>query len=79
MVLRCEKSKLRKVKILFCVFRYFVDRYIDMDRIFNIDFGNGSIFILKFFDREILLWYNIIVIVTEISKFNFISVVLLTE
>ena len=47
-----------------------MDRHTDMDRIFNIDSGNGSIFTSKLLDRETLLWHNITVIATEISKFN---------
>lgn len=45
-----------------------MDRHTDMDRIFNIDSGNGSIFTSKTLDRESLLWHNITVIATEISK-----------
>lgn len=41
-----------------------------MDRIFNIDSGNGSVFTSKLLDRETLLWHNITVIATEISKSN---------
>lgn len=41
-----------------------------MDRIFNIDSGNGSIFTSKLLDRETLLWHNITVIAAEISKFS---------
>lgn len=74
-VLCCEKSKSRKVKILLCVFRYSVDRHTDMDRIFNIDSGNGSIFTSKLLDRETLLWHNITVIATEISKSTLTSAV----
>jgi hypothetical protein len=43
-----------------------------MDRIFNIDSGNGSIFTSKVLDRETLLWHNITVIATEISKSNLV-------
>jgi hypothetical protein len=50
-----------------------------MDRIFNIDSGNGSIFTSKLLDRETLLWHNITVIATEISKSNPISAAPLTE
>ncbi|KAF3828819.1 hypothetical protein GH733_004725 [Mirounga leonina] len=50
--------------------KYSVDRHTDMDRIFNIDSGNGSIFTSKLLDRETLLWHNITVIATEISKSN---------
>lgn len=49
-------------------FRYSVDRHTDMDRIFNIDSGNGSIFTSKPLDRESSLWHNITVIATEMSK-----------
>lgn len=48
--------------------RYSVDRHTDMDRIFNIDSGNGSIFTSKLLDRETLLWHNITVIATEINN-----------
>eukprot|EP00071_Canis_lupus_P005455 XP_005619522.1 cadherin-6 [Canis lupus familiaris] len=47
---------------------YSVDRHTDMDRIFNIDSGNGSIFTSKLLDRETLLWHNITVIATEINN-----------
>ncbi|KAK2117680.1 Cadherin-6 [Saguinus oedipus] len=47
---------------------YSVDRHTDMDRIFNIDSGNGSIFTSKLLDRETLLWHNITVIATEIIQ-----------
>ncbi|KAL8182633.1 UNVERIFIED_CONTAM: Cadherin-6, partial [Gekko kuhli] len=39
-----------------------------MDRIFNIDSGNGSIFTSKTLDRETLLWHNITVIASEINN-----------
>ncbi|XP_018429578.1 PREDICTED: cadherin-6-like isoform X3 [Nanorana parkeri] len=48
--------------------KYSVDRHTDMDRIFNIDSGNGSIFTSKALDRELVLWHNITVIATEISN-----------
>ncbi|CAI9588710.1 unnamed protein product [Staurois parvus] len=48
--------------------KYSVDRHTDMDRIFNIDSGNGSIFTSKPLDRESFLWHNITVIATEISN-----------
>lgn len=72
-VLKCENSEYKEdlLKILLCIFRYSVDRHTDMDRIFNIDSGNGSIFTSKLLDRETLLWHNITVIATEISKSNF--------
>ncbi|KAF7245170.1 Cadherin-6 [Varanus komodoensis] len=44
------------------------DRHTDMDRIFNIDSGNGSIFTSKPLDRETLLWHNITVIAAEINN-----------
>ncbi|KAM9308646.1 cadherin-6-like [Gastrophryne carolinensis] len=48
--------------------KYSVDRHTDMDRFFNIDSGNGSIFTSKPLDRESVLWHNITVIATEISN-----------
>ncbi|KAF5912167.1 hypothetical protein HPG69_003443 [Diceros bicornis minor] len=48
--------------------KYSVDRHTDMDRIFNIDSANGSIFTSKLLDRETLLWHNITVIATEINN-----------
>ncbi|XP_068092838.1 cadherin-6-like [Hyperolius riggenbachi] len=48
--------------------KYSVDRHTDMDRIFNIDSGNGSIFTSKPLDRESLMWHNITVIATEINN-----------
>nr|XP_033790872.1 cadherin-6-like [Geotrypetes seraphini]XP_033790873.1 cadherin-6-like [Geotrypetes seraphini]XP_033790874.1 cadherin-6-like [Geotrypetes seraphini]XP_033790875.1 cadherin-6-like [Geotrypetes seraphini]XP_033790876.1 cadherin-6-like [Geotrypetes seraphini] len=48
--------------------RYSLDRHTDMDRIFNIDHGNGSIFASKSLDRETLQWHNITVIATEIEN-----------
>ncbi|KAM8967833.1 cadherin-6-like [Pelodytes ibericus] len=48
--------------------KYSVDRHTDMDRIFNIDSGNGSIYTSKSLDRETLQWHNITVIATEISN-----------
>ncbi|XP_048364039.1 cadherin-6 isoform X1 [Sphaerodactylus townsendi] len=48
--------------------KYSVDRHTDMDRIFNIDSGNGSIFTSKSLDRETLLWHNITVIASEINN-----------
>uniref|UniRef100_A0A8D0BQU5 Cadherin-6 n=1 Tax=Salvator merianae TaxID=96440 RepID=A0A8D0BQU5_SALMN len=48
--------------------KYSVDRHTDMDRIFNIDTGNGSIFTSKLLDRETLLWHNISVIASEINN-----------
>ncbi|XP_040209505.1 cadherin-6-like [Rana temporaria] len=48
--------------------KYSVDRHTDMDRIFNIDSENGSIFTSKPLDRESSLWHNITVIATEMSN-----------
>ncbi|CAH2284055.1 cadherin-6 [Pelobates cultripes] len=45
--------------------KYSVDRHTDMDRIFNIDSGNGSVYTSKSLDRETQLWHNITVIATE--------------
>uniref|UniRef100_A0A8C9G3R5 Cadherin-6 n=1 Tax=Pavo cristatus TaxID=9049 RepID=A0A8C9G3R5_PAVCR len=48
--------------------KYSVDRHTDMDRVFNINSGNGSIFTSKTLDRETLLWHNITVIAAEINN-----------
>ncbi|XP_034617952.1 cadherin-9 isoform X1 [Trachemys scripta elegans] len=48
--------------------KYSVDRHTDLDRIFNIHSGNGSIFISKTLDREETPWHNITVIATEINN-----------
>ncbi|XP_038626373.1 cadherin-6 isoform X2 [Tachyglossus aculeatus] len=48
--------------------RYSVDRHTDMDRIFNIDSVNGTIFTSKLLDRETLQWHNITVVATEIGN-----------
>ncbi|XP_007059980.1 cadherin-9 isoform X1 [Chelonia mydas] len=48
--------------------KYSVDRHTDLDRIFNIYSGNGSIFISKPLDREENPWHNITVIATEINN-----------
>uniref|UniRef100_F7G9H7 Cadherin-6 n=1 Tax=Ornithorhynchus anatinus TaxID=9258 RepID=F7G9H7_ORNAN len=48
--------------------RYSVDRHTDMDRIFNIDSVNGTVFTSKPLDRETLQWHNITVIATEIGN-----------
>ncbi|CAM4589888.1 cadherin-9 isoform X2 [Lepidochelys kempii] len=48
--------------------KYSVDRHTDLDRIFNIYSGNGSIFISKLLDREENPWHNITVIATEINN-----------
>ncbi|XP_043921261.1 cadherin-6-like [Protopterus annectens] len=46
--------------------KYSLDRHSDLDRIFNIHSGNGSIFTTKPLDRETLAWHNVTVIATEI-------------
>uniref|UniRef100_A0A667Y112 Cadherin-10 n=1 Tax=Myripristis murdjan TaxID=586833 RepID=A0A667Y112_9TELE len=48
--------------------RYSIDRRTDMDRVFNIHAGNGSVFILRQLDREESAWHNISIIATEFSK-----------
>ncbi|XP_067424012.1 cadherin-9 [Emydura macquarii macquarii] len=48
--------------------KYSVDRHTDLDRIFNIHSGNGSVFISKPLDREETPWHNITVIATEINN-----------
>uniref|UniRef100_A0AAY4A0Z9 Cadherin-10 n=1 Tax=Denticeps clupeoides TaxID=299321 RepID=A0AAY4A0Z9_9TELE len=39
--------------------RYSIDRHTDMDRVFNVHPGNGSVFIQKQLDREEQAWHNI--------------------
>ncbi|XP_074549243.1 cadherin-10-like [Halichoeres trimaculatus] len=48
--------------------RYTIDRRTDMDRVFNIHAGNGSVFILRELDREENPWHNISVIATEFNN-----------
>ncbi|XP_040921577.1 cadherin-6-like isoform X1 [Toxotes jaculatrix] len=48
--------------------RYSIDRRTDMDRVFNIHAGNGSVFILRELDREENAWHNISVIATEFNN-----------
>ncbi|XP_051468056.1 cadherin-9 [Apus apus] len=48
--------------------KYSVDRHTDLERIFNIYSGNGSLFISKPLDREEMPWHNITVIATEINN-----------
>lgn len=52
----------------FIIFRFSLDRHTDLDRIFNIHSGNGSIYTSKPLDREISQWHNLSVIAAEISK-----------
>uniref|UniRef100_A0A8C3AF78 Cadherin-12 n=1 Tax=Cyclopterus lumpus TaxID=8103 RepID=A0A8C3AF78_CYCLU len=48
--------------------KYSIDRRTDMDRLFNVHPGNGSVFLLKGLDREETAWHNVSVIATEFSK-----------
>lgn len=45
--------------------KYSIDRRTDMDRLFNVHPGNGSVFLLKSLDREETAWHNISIIATE--------------
>ncbi|XP_044149311.1 cadherin-10-like isoform X3 [Bufo gargarizans] len=47
--------------------RFSLDRHTDLDRIFNIHSGNGSIYTAKPLDREISQWHNLSIIATEIT------------
>ncbi|KAM8728736.1 cadherin-6-like isoform 2-T3 [Acanthopagrus schlegelii] len=47
------------------IVRYSIDRRTDMDRLFNVHPGNGSVFLLKSLDREKTAWHNISIIATE--------------
>uniref|UniRef100_A0A8C5F8M7 Cadherin-6-like n=1 Tax=Gadus morhua TaxID=8049 RepID=A0A8C5F8M7_GADMO len=48
--------------------RYSIDRRTDMDRVFDVHPGNGSVFLLRSLDREENAWHNISVIATEFNK-----------
>uniref|UniRef100_A0A8C8G9W2 Cadherin domain-containing protein n=1 Tax=Oncorhynchus tshawytscha TaxID=74940 RepID=A0A8C8G9W2_ONCTS len=48
--------------------RYSIDRRTDLDRLFNVHSGNGSIFTIRPLDREEVAWHNISVIATEFNK-----------
>uniref|UniRef100_A0A3B5MLU3 Cadherin 6 n=1 Tax=Xiphophorus couchianus TaxID=32473 RepID=A0A3B5MLU3_9TELE len=48
--------------------RYTIDRRTDMDRVFNVHAGNGSVFILRELDREGNAWHNISIIATEFNN-----------
>ncbi|XP_068557598.1 cadherin-6-like [Cebidichthys violaceus] len=48
--------------------KYSIDRRTDMDRLFNVHPGNGSVFLLKGLDREDSAWHNISVIATEFNN-----------
>ncbi|XP_075442028.1 cadherin-10-like isoform X2 [Ascaphus truei] len=48
--------------------RFSLDRHTDLDRLFNIHSGNGSIYTAKPLDREISQWHNLSIIATEINN-----------
>ncbi|XP_026168810.1 cadherin-6-like [Mastacembelus armatus] len=48
--------------------KYSIDRRTDMDRLFNVHPGNGSVFLLKSLDREETAWHNISIIATEFNN-----------
>ncbi|KAM6977296.1 cadherin-10-like [Aplochiton taeniatus] len=48
--------------------RYSIDRRTDMDRVFNVHAGNGSVFVLRELDREENAWHNISIIATEFNN-----------
>ncbi|KAL2085807.1 hypothetical protein ACEWY4_019127 [Coilia grayii] len=48
--------------------RYTIDRYTDLERLFNIDPINGTIFTLQPLDRELNKWHNISVAASEINN-----------
>lgn len=56
-----------------CMLRFSLDRHTDLDRIFNIHSGNGSLYTSKPLDRELSQWHNLTVIAAEISKMCFMS------
>ncbi|XP_035490652.1 cadherin-6 isoform X1 [Scophthalmus maximus] len=48
--------------------KYSIDRRTDMDRLFNVHPGNGSVFLLRRLDREEAAWHNISIIATEFNN-----------
>lgn len=56
------------------MFRFSLDRHTDLDRIFNIHSGNGSLYTSKPLDRELSQWHNLTVIAAEISKMSFMYI-----
>ncbi|KAM5127105.1 LOW QUALITY PROTEIN: cadherin-10-like [Callospermophilus lateralis] len=48
--------------------RFSLDRHTDLDRIFNIYSGNGSLYTSKPLDRELSQWHNLTVIAAEINN-----------
>ncbi|XP_031439768.1 cadherin-10-like isoform X2 [Clupea harengus] len=53
--------------------RYSIDRHTDMDRVFNVYPGNGSVYLQKPLDREELPWHNISIRAEEFNNLNQIS------
>ncbi|XP_039609081.1 cadherin-6 isoform X1 [Polypterus senegalus] len=50
------------------IVKYSIDRRTDMDRVFDIHSGNGSLFILKPLDRETAAWHNITATAKEMNN-----------
>lgn len=50
------------------IYRYSIDRSTDLERIFNIHSGNGSLILAKPLDRESTPWQNITIVATETSE-----------
>ncbi|XP_051267436.1 cadherin-6 isoform X1 [Dicentrarchus labrax] len=50
------------------IVKYSIDRRTDMDRLFNVYPGNGSVFLLRSLDREESAWHNISIIATEFNN-----------
>uniref|UniRef100_A0AAY4A2L5 Cadherin-10 n=1 Tax=Denticeps clupeoides TaxID=299321 RepID=A0AAY4A2L5_9TELE len=48
--------------------RYTIDRYTDLERLFNIDSINGTIYTLQSLDREMSKWHNISIAASEINN-----------
>uniref|UniRef100_H3D3P6 Cadherin domain-containing protein n=1 Tax=Tetraodon nigroviridis TaxID=99883 RepID=H3D3P6_TETNG len=48
--------------------RYTIDWRTDMDRVFNVHAGNGSVYVLRQLDREDNAWHNISVMATEFNN-----------
>ncbi|CAG03457.1 unnamed protein product, partial [Tetraodon nigroviridis] len=49
-------------------FWYTIDWRTDMDRVFNVHAGNGSVYVLRQLDREDNAWHNISVMATEFNN-----------
>uniref|UniRef100_A0A8C1YTH9 Cadherin 6 n=1 Tax=Cyprinus carpio TaxID=7962 RepID=A0A8C1YTH9_CYPCA len=54
--------------ILHSPVKYSIDRHTDVDRIFGVYAGNGSIFLQRPLDREELTWHNISMFATEFNN-----------